>query len=201
MPSSLITVLARPCGDAAAPCPPVEARELASLSHVPAAVPDPRRARGRRCQIGARLALCLTAVPGGARSLAQITRYAADVDPEVRAELGLNRAAPSAPTLGRLLARIDGDAPGRRGRRLARPSCRAEFTTTQIDKDIDSATRLQADVYVMASPTEIPDDSKDYATEQAKANNLEIIILGRGDVWVQEPHLRPPRDQQDPPPP
>ncbi|MFG2562750.1 ISAs1 family transposase [Streptomyces sp. NPDC048496] len=47
---------------------------------------------------------------GGARSLAQIARYAADADTQVRAELGLDRAAPNASTLGRLLARIDGDA-------------------------------------------------------------------------------------------
>ncbi|QEV03422.1 transposase family protein [Streptomyces viridifaciens] len=74
-----------------------------------AAVPDPRRVRGRRYRIGALLALCLTAVLGGARSLAQIARYAADADPQVRAGLGLARAAPNASTLGRLLARIDGD--------------------------------------------------------------------------------------------
>jgi hypothetical protein len=56
------------------------------------------------------LALCLTAVLGGARSLAQIARYAADADPQVRAELGLAHATPNASTLGRLLARFDGDA-------------------------------------------------------------------------------------------
>ncbi|WUH90216.1 ISAs1 family transposase [Streptomyces sp. NBC_00433] len=75
-----------------------------------AAVPDPRRVRGRRYQIGALLALCLTAVLDGAHSLAQIARYAADADSQVRAGLGLDRAAPNASTLGRLPARIDGDA-------------------------------------------------------------------------------------------
>ncbi|WP_329286722.1 ISAs1 family transposase [Streptomyces sp. NBC_01455] len=110
MPSSLVNVLGRQCEDATGPCPPIEPRELASLSEVLAAVPDPRRARGRRYRTGVLLALCLAAVLGGARSLAQIARYAADADPQVRAGLGLARATPNASTLGRLLARIDGDA-------------------------------------------------------------------------------------------
>ncbi|WP_327733440.1 ISAs1 family transposase [Streptomyces nojiriensis] len=111
MPSSLINVLARHCEDGNELCPPsIEPHELASLSEVLAAMPDPRRVRGRRYRIGVLLALCLTAVLGGARSLAQIARYAADADPEVRAGLGLARATPNASTLGRLLARIDGDA-------------------------------------------------------------------------------------------
>ena len=110
MSSSLITVLARHCEGGNAPCPSVEPHELASLSEVLAAVPDPRRVRGRRYRIGVLLALCLTAVLGGARSLAQIARYAHDADPHVRAGLGLTRAVPDASALGRLLARIDGDA-------------------------------------------------------------------------------------------
>ncbi|MER7922266.1 ISAs1 family transposase [Streptomyces sp. NPDC096057] len=112
MPSSLINVLARHCKDGNEPCPSIEPHELASLSEVLAAVPDPRRVRGRRYRIGVLLGLCLTAVLGGARSLAQIARYAADAGPQVRAGLGLARATPNASTLGRLLARIDGDALG-----------------------------------------------------------------------------------------
>jgi predicted transposase YbfD/YdcC len=110
VPSSLINVLARHCEYGNEPCPSIEPHDLASLSEVLAAVPDPRRVRGRRYRIGVLLALCLTAVLGGARSLAQIARYAADADPQVRAGLGLARATPNASTLGRLLARIDGDA-------------------------------------------------------------------------------------------
>lgn len=45
----------------------------------------------------------------GARSLAQIARFAADAAPEVHDQLGLNRATPHASTLGRLRARLDGD--------------------------------------------------------------------------------------------
>jgi hypothetical protein len=110
VPSSLINVLARHCEDATAPCPSDEPRDLAALAEVLATVPDPRRVRGRRYRIGTLLALCLVAVLGGARSLAQIARYATNASDEVRAELGLQRATPDASTLGRLLARIDGDA-------------------------------------------------------------------------------------------
>ncbi|WP_329594590.1 transposase family protein [Streptomyces sp. NBC_01362] len=110
MPSSLINVLARHCEDGNEPCPSIEPHEPASLSEVLAAVPDPRRVRGRRYRIGVLLGLCLTAVLGGARSLVQIALYAADTGPQVRAGLGLARATPNASTLGRLVARIDGDA-------------------------------------------------------------------------------------------
>ncbi|MBA4867337.1 transposase family protein [Streptomyces sp. PSKA54] len=110
MPSSLINVLARHCEDGNELCPSIEPHELASPCEVLAAVPDSRRVRGRRYPIGVLLALCLTAVLSGARSLTQIARYAADADPQVRAALGLARATPNASTLGRLLARIDGDA-------------------------------------------------------------------------------------------
>ncbi|MFB6777374.1 transposase family protein [Streptomyces sp. NPDC056352] len=62
-------------------------------------MPDPRHMRGRRYRLGVLLALCLTAVLGGARSLAQIARCAADADPEVRAGLGLGRDTPNASML------------------------------------------------------------------------------------------------------
>jgi predicted transposase YbfD/YdcC len=110
VPSSLITVLARHCEAPAAPCPPADPGDVATLAEVLAAVPDPRRIRGRRYRLGSLLALCLVAVLGGARSLAQIARFAADAAPEVRAALGLARATPNASTLGRLLSRLDGDA-------------------------------------------------------------------------------------------
>ncbi|WP_330291188.1 ISAs1 family transposase [Streptomyces sp. NBC_00576] len=109
MPSSLISVLARRCEDAAAPCPPTNPGELATLAEVFERLPDPRRVRGRRYRLGSLLGLCLVAVLGGAKSLAQISRFAADAPPEVRDQLGLTRATPNASTLGRMLARLDGD--------------------------------------------------------------------------------------------
>ncbi|MFG3296583.1 ISAs1 family transposase [Streptomyces sp. NPDC048179] len=109
MQPSLISVLTRHFEDAAAPCPPTDPSELATLTEVFDHLPDPRRVRGRRYRLGSLLGLCLVAVLGGARSLAQIARFAADAAPEVHDQLGLNRATPNASTLGRLLARLDGD--------------------------------------------------------------------------------------------
>ncbi|MBC9731448.1 transposase family protein [Streptomyces sp. TRM68367] len=109
MQPSLISVLTRQFEDAAALCPPTDSSELATLAEVSDRLPDPRRVRGRRYRLGSLLGLCLVAVLGGARSLAQIARLAADLAPEVHDQLGLNRATPNASTLGRLLARLDGD--------------------------------------------------------------------------------------------
>ncbi|WP_328919713.1 MULTISPECIES: ISAs1 family transposase [unclassified Streptomyces] len=109
MPSSLISVLARHGEDATVPCLPVNSYELATLAEVFGRLPDPRRIRGRRYRLGSLLGLCLVAVLGGAKSLAQIARFAADATAEVHDQLGLARATPNASTLGRLLARLDGD--------------------------------------------------------------------------------------------
>ncbi|MFJ1610947.1 transposase family protein [Streptomyces sp. NPDC088253] len=46
----------------------------------------------------------------GATSLAAIARFAADTDYGLREQLGLTSSTPNASTLGRLLARLDGDA-------------------------------------------------------------------------------------------
>ncbi|WP_433498010.1 hypothetical protein ACQP1K_24345 [Sphaerimonospora sp. CA-214678] len=54
--------------------------------------------------------LALLAVLDGATSLAKITRFIAGYDPELRARIGLPvTVRPAASTLGRLLARLDGD--------------------------------------------------------------------------------------------
>jgi len=52
----------------------------------------------------------MAAVLGGATSLAAIARFAADTDSDLREQLGLTSSTPNASTLGRLLARLDGDA-------------------------------------------------------------------------------------------
>ncbi|MEV0965283.1 ISAs1 family transposase [Streptomyces sp. NPDC049910] len=82
---------------------------LLDLADVLDALPDPRRRQGRRYRLGPILARCTIAVLAGATTLAAIERRAAYLPDEFRHRLGL-RAAPRVTTLGRLLARVDGDA-------------------------------------------------------------------------------------------
>ncbi|MEY9873274.1 cell wall-associated NlpC family hydrolase [Streptacidiphilus sp. MAP12-33] len=110
MPSSLIGALARHCEDSDLPHRSAGSPELFTLAEVLGDLPDPRRVRGRRYRLGSLLALCLVAVLGGARSLAQISRFAADSGPALREVLGMHMATPNASMLGRLLSRLDGDA-------------------------------------------------------------------------------------------
>jgi predicted transposase YbfD/YdcC len=108
--SSLIGVLRRHCADIDSTRPDPELPQLTCLADVLGRIPDPRRVRGRRYRLGSLLALCLVAVLGGATSLAAIARFAADTDCDLRERLGLTAGTPNASTLGRLLARLDGDA-------------------------------------------------------------------------------------------
>ncbi|GAA0974589.1 ISAs1 family transposase [Acrocarpospora macrocephala] len=115
MPSNTIATLTRHCRATQSSGSPENLSrlpELPGLADLLDAVPDPRSRRGRRHRIGSLLALCLIAVLSGARSLAAIGRYARDTDPAVLAALGLTRTHGrlAASTVGRLLARIDGDA-------------------------------------------------------------------------------------------
>lgn len=83
-----------------------------------AAVPDPRRAKGRRHPLAFVLALAACAVLAGAKSLAAIAEWAADAPPAVLTALGGPPREPSGPTapaeatLRRVLQRVDGDALG-----------------------------------------------------------------------------------------
>jgi predicted transposase YbfD/YdcC len=110
VPSSLIGVLRRHCEDIDSTCPDPEPSQLTSLADVLGRIPGPRRVRGRCYRLGSLLALCLVAVLGGATSLAAIARFAAEPDSDQREWLGLASSTPNASTLGRLLARLDGDA-------------------------------------------------------------------------------------------
>ncbi|MFF9490629.1 ISAs1 family transposase [Streptomyces sp. NPDC014676] len=83
--------------------------QVLDLANVLDSLPDPRRRQGRRYRLGAVLAVCTLAVLAGARTLTAIARYTAELPPHLHERLGL-RAAPRASTLGRLLARLDGDA-------------------------------------------------------------------------------------------
>lgn len=108
VPSSLIGVLQRHCAETDFTFP--EPSQLTCLADVLGRIPDPRRVRGRRYRRGSLLGLCMVAVLGGATSLAAIARLAADTDFDLRGQLGLTPSTSKASTLGRLLARLDGDA-------------------------------------------------------------------------------------------
>ncbi|MFI9838684.1 ISAs1 family transposase [Nonomuraea sp. NPDC051941] len=108
MPSSTIDVLSRHLEHVALTYP---VSDLPTLAEVLDAVPDPRHRRGRRYRLGPLLALSLLAVLSRATSLAKITRFIAGYDPDLRIQLGLPATIRlAASTLGRLLARLDGDA-------------------------------------------------------------------------------------------
>ncbi|WP_329492964.1 ISAs1 family transposase [Kitasatospora herbaricolor] len=109
MPSSLIPTLARQRGGALGDLL-ADADRSADLAAVFDALSDPRRVRGRRYSLGALLVLCTAAVLAGATTVAAIARFAAGLDPALRARAGLIRGIPRACTLRRLLARLDGDA-------------------------------------------------------------------------------------------
>ncbi|MFD3558296.1 transposase family protein [Streptomyces sp. NPDC058686] len=110
MPSFLIGVLQHHCTDIDSACPEPEPQQFTSLAEALGRIPDPRRVRGRRYRLGSLLALCLVAVLGGATSLAAIARFAADTESDLCKQFGLTSSTPNASTLGRLLARLDGDA-------------------------------------------------------------------------------------------
>ncbi|MEV8100744.1 transposase family protein [Kitasatospora sp. NPDC085879] len=93
------------------------AADPSGLSARLAAVPDPRRTQERRHTPVFVLALAACAVPAGARSLAAITKWAADAPPKplLRPGGGLRDpdtgpAAPRGATVRRVLQRVDGDA-------------------------------------------------------------------------------------------
>lgn len=96
--------------------PPAESGEHLGLLDYLAAVPDPRRAKGRRHPLAFVLALAAWAVLAGAMSLSAITEWAADAPPAVLAELGGRVREPTGPTapadatIRRVLQRVDGDA-------------------------------------------------------------------------------------------
>ena len=89
--------------------PPVP---IPSLLEALAAVPDPRRRRGRRYTVAAILTFSVCAMVCGARSLYAIAQWGREQgSAEVRAALGISRAStPSVATLFRVFRDLDRDA-------------------------------------------------------------------------------------------
>jgi len=85
------------------PARPLSSAESLSLLQALAAVPDPRKRRGRRHGLQSVLSLALSAILAGARSYAAIADWAAVAEGEVR----VCTDPPHASTFRRLLSRLD----------------------------------------------------------------------------------------------
>ncbi|MGN9844457.1 ISAs1 family transposase [Nonomuraea sp. H19] len=186
MPSSPIDVLARHLEHVTVADPLTDLLDLPALAEVLDAVPDPRRRRGRRYRLGPLLALSLLAVLGGATSLVKITRFIAGCDPDLCARAGLP-GTPwlAASTLGRLLARLDGDAfdtatCGHLASLAAGgppatspPSHRAELTGLAVDgKTLRGSRTLDGTVHLLAATRH--DTQIVVAQRQVEAKSNEI---------------------------
>jgi predicted transposase YbfD/YdcC len=115
--SSLIDALVCQCEPVTGLVGDGEVPALPSLVEALRAVPDPRRAAGRRHNLAVMLSVAVVAVLCGARSLAAIIRWAEGCDPLLLVPLGVPpvalrgpRRLPVATTLGRALDKVDGDA-------------------------------------------------------------------------------------------
>ncbi|QIZ02242.2 ISAs1 family transposase [Streptomyces sp. S1D4-11] len=115
MPGRSSSLISAGWGQLAAARPPAP-NEHPGLLNCFAAVPDPRRAKGRRHPLAFVLALAACAVLVGAKSLTAIAEWAADAPTTALAALGgpsrepTGPTAPAEATVRRVLQRIDGDA-------------------------------------------------------------------------------------------
>jgi predicted transposase YbfD/YdcC len=124
----------------------LDAAESITLLRALSAVPDPRRARGRRHSLQSVLVLAVGAVLAGARSYAAIAQWAAHAEQAV-AVVG---PTPHATTFGRVLAAVDpaalqraltGWVLGRRaGHRRARAQGRRPVTEARTVLAVDGKT-------------------------------------------------------------
>jgi predicted transposase YbfD/YdcC len=101
--SSSPTTLADAATAAGVPARPLSASESISLLQALAAVPDPRKRRGRRHSLQSVLCLALSAILAGARSYAAIADWAAVAEQEVR----VCADRPHATTFRRVLSQLD----------------------------------------------------------------------------------------------
>ncbi len=101
--SSSPTALVDAATAAGVPARPLSALESISLLQALAAVPHPRKPRGRRHSLQSILFLALSAILAGARSYAAIADWAAVAEPELR----VCADPPHGSTFRRLLSRLD----------------------------------------------------------------------------------------------
>jgi predicted transposase YbfD/YdcC len=110
----MIDALARQLGPLPEIEDPWEIPELPTLLDALAAVPDPRRARGRRYPFVFLLAVGVVSVLCGVRSLLGMECWIKGADPQLLVALGLDAeaawTAPADSTLGRAFKNVDADA-------------------------------------------------------------------------------------------
>jgi predicted transposase YbfD/YdcC len=102
-PSSSPSILLEAVTEAGLPPGPLDAAESITLLRALAAVPDPRKARGRRHSLQSVLPLAVGAVLAGARSYAAIAQWAHCAEQAV----AVCGPTPHATTFGRVLAVLD----------------------------------------------------------------------------------------------
>lgn len=104
--SSLIPTPVRECAATVVATDPLPVDLVAALGRVV----DPRARRGVRHSCATVLALGVCAVLAGAKTFTQISEWAADLTPVVRARLSIGRRAPCESTIRRVLQRVDPEA-------------------------------------------------------------------------------------------
>lgn len=111
MSSSLIQAASDQLSSCAAAQGELEETQVLALLQVLALVPDPRRAAGRRYQLGFLLAAALTAVLAGARSISAIARRTSHADDAFLRLLGATgeHLRPAGTTFTRAFAALNGD--------------------------------------------------------------------------------------------
>ncbi|MFI7704668.1 ISAs1 family transposase [Nonomuraea sp. NPDC049480] len=218
MPSSPIDVLARHLEHVTVADPLTDPLDLPTLAEVLDAVPDPRSRRGRRYRLGPLLALSLLAVLGGATSLLKITRFIAGYDPDLLARAGLpGTPRLAASTLGRLLARLDGDAFDTATRTYlaslaayappaatsSRPSVRTELAGVAVDgKTLRGSRTPDGTVHLLAATRHDPQIVVAQRQIEAKSNeipaftpllsglDLSSVVITADALHTQHAHAR-----------
>lgn len=109
MPASASSSIHAVCAHLAVLDTPDPVAELPGLLEVLGGVVDPRARRGVRHRLVTVLAVSVCAVLSGARSLAAIAEWAADLPVEVAAALTVGTRAPCESTIRRVFGRLDGD--------------------------------------------------------------------------------------------
>jgi hypothetical protein len=62
----------------------------------------------------------------------------------------------------------------------------SEFTPEQISRDVALASRLEADVHILAATDDIPEEAAEAARHLCVASGLDLVVLGKTDLLPRE---------------